>query len=76
MKYWIDTAERVVATFVEAFLGVWLVAIVNGTPITDKNAVYAAGVSGIIAALSLVKSLIARFVGSNDSAAFLPGEES
>jgi len=67
--YWKDVAERVTATFVEAFAGVAAVNLGNG--LTLKEASIAAAVAGVIAALSLAKSIAASFIGDSDSASLI-----
>ncbi len=73
-KYVRDLAERVVSTFVQAFLG----ALVAGnwfdiSHIRDLSIVQTAGVAGLVAVLAVIKGVVARFVGSPDSASAVPG---
>ncbi len=62
-----DLLERLVATFVQAFLGV---VIVSGL---DNIDVKAAATAGVAAALSLVKSLIAKRIGDPGDASLVSG---
>ena len=63
-KRWlIDAFERVVATFAQAFL-----AIIVAAPILDMSTWKAAAVSGIAAAMSVLKALIAKGTGDPESA--------
>lgn len=68
-KFVHDAAERVAATFLEAAIGVLLLA-----GVLNVDVLKSAALAGVIAALALVKSLIARAVGSPDSAALLPSQ--
>jgi hypothetical protein len=61
--YWKDLAERVVSTYLQAFLGSVVV-----TEMTDKSMWLAAVSAGVAAAASLVKGLAAGHVGLRDSA--------
>lgn len=58
-----DLAERVVATFLQAFVG----ALVLTTPF-DVSMWQAAAMGGVAAALSLVKGIAARVFGDPNSA--------
>ena len=63
-KRWaIDALERVLATFAQAFL-----AIIVAAPILDMSTWKAAAVSGIAAAMSALKALVAKGVGDPESA--------
>lgn len=66
-----DTAERTLATYVEAFLGFLIAAVA----ITDLSSLQAAGSAALFAAipaaLAVLKSAIAKRVGDPDSAALL-----
>lgn len=62
-----DLLERLVATFVQAFLGV---VIVSGL---DNIDVKAAATAGVAAVLSLVKSLIAKRIGDPGDASLVSG---
>ncbi len=58
-----DLAERVTATFVQAFIGA-----VTVTELTQRDMWLAATVAGVSAAASLIKGLLARHTGLPDSA--------
>lgn len=62
-----DAAERIGATFLEAAVGSLILA---GT--LNLDAAKAAGLAGTMAALALVKSLLARLLGDHESASALP----
>lgn len=61
-----DLAERVTATFVQAFLGA-----VTVTEFSDSSMWAAAAVAGVSAAISLIKGLLARHTGLPDSASLI-----
>lgn len=63
MRQWLlDTAERAVFTFIEAFLAVMLV---TGTDWLNLSALRAAGISAIAAAAAVIKAAIAsRMAGT------------
>ena len=63
-----DLAERVVATFLQAFVG----GLVLTTPF-DIGMWQAAGVAGVAAATSLVKGLVARWRDVTNSASLAKG---
>lgn len=74
VRYLRDLAERVIATFLAAFLG----TLVAGgwfdvQHIRDLSAVQAAALAGVAAVLSLVKGLVAQWVSNRDSASLAPG---
>ncbi|MFC8182391.1 holin [Rhodococcus sp. NPDC057297] len=64
LSFWKSTAERVVATFVQALLPLLL-----GANLFDVDWKVALGAAGSAAALSLLKCLAAAYVGPTDSAA-------
>lgn len=66
-----DLAERVVATFVVAAAGVALAA--GPGDMFSASFWETVGTAGIAAAGSLLKGLIARFVGARNSASSAPG---
>lgn len=63
-QFWKDAVERVAWTFVEAFTAA-LIAV----GVFDLPALKAAGVAGLTAVLSVVKTLAAKQIGDKDSAA-------
>lgn len=65
-KWLIDTSERVVSTFAEAALGIWIAA--GATDLFSVSTAKGAAAAGIIAAASLVKSILAGTIGNKDSA--------
>lgn len=64
-----DAGERIGATFLEAAIGSVLLA---GT--LNLTVAKSAALTGTLAALTLVKTLLARFTGDRDSASALPTE--
>lgn len=54
-----DAAERVIATFIEAFLGAMLLS-----PVISISTLRAGAIAGMIAALSYVKSTVAMLLPS------------
>lgn len=62
-----DAAERIGATFLEATAGSIILA---GT--LNLDVAKAAGLAGTMAALTLVKTLLAQYVGDSRSASALP----
>jgi hypothetical protein len=73
--YLADAAERVIATFAVAFLGLLTPAVaawLGGGAAPDWRALVASATgAGIIAAWDVLKVLIAKFVGSSNSASFV-----
>lgn len=67
MTYFKDLAERVIATYLEAFVGLLLAGSV-----VDLSAAKASGVAAIPAGLAVVKGALSAFIGSPSSAAALP----
>lgn len=68
-RYVVDVLERAGATFGEAFLMLWLAA---GTPLAaDLSTLRAAALSGLVAAASVIKSALARFIRDRESASLL-----
>ena len=64
-EYAKDLAERVAATFLGGVLGV---VGTNGADITSLSLWESAAVAGGVAVISLVKGLLARYVGDKESA--------
>lgn len=60
MKYWVDLSERVAATAAFAFLSVF--------SFTDLSTAHDAGIAGAAAAASLIKGLLASYIGDPESA--------
>lgn len=63
----LDAGERVVATFVEAAVGSVILA-----GALNLDVAKAAGLAGTLAALTVIKSLAAKFLGDKQTAAALP----
>lgn len=68
-RYLLDLAERTLATYVVAFLGLLLA---GGLDMLSLGSVRAAAVAAIPAALAVIKGAVAKLVGDRDSAALLP----
>ena len=71
MKFIVDLAERTVATYLEAFLGLLLAGSV-----VDLPAAKAAAVAAIPAGLAVVKGALSGFLGTPTTAAALPPSKS
>jgi hypothetical protein len=71
-RYVRDLAERVLSTYVQAFLGLLLASGFGVDGVLDLSLVVKAGVAALPAALSLVKGLLARGVGDKESASLAP----
>lgn len=67
-RYVVDLAERVLSTYVQAFLGLLLASGFGVDGVLDLSLVVKAGIAALPAALSLVKGLLARGVGDSQSA--------
>jgi hypothetical protein len=63
VKFFVDLAERVVATGAFAFLSAFTV--------TDLSTTHAAALAGAAASLSVVKGLLAAFLNSAESASLV-----
>jgi hypothetical protein len=73
-RYARDLAERLIRTFAQAFLGTLIAANwFSVDQIRNVSVLQAAGLAGIAAVLSVVTSIVARFVGKPDSASLAPG---
>ncbi len=73
-RYALDLTERVLATFVMAFLAALIAANwFDVAHIRDVSVVQDAAYSGIAAVLSLVKGLVAKLVADKGSASLAPG---
>lgn len=62
--YYLDLLERAVWTFIQGFAAFWII-----TGEVDRETLLAALVAG---AISVAKSIVAKGIGSQDSAATLP----
>ncbi len=71
MSYWKDLGERVAVTFVEAFVGA--AVITDVADLTDHTMWTNAAMAGVAAVVSLVKGLVARHRGLEDSASLSKG---
>lgn len=70
-KSWLrDAGERIAATFVEGFAGLWVLQ--GATDSFNLDFAKKAAAAGVIAAAALVKSLIASQLGSGSSASVDP----
>ena len=74
-EFWIDAAERIGWTALEAFLAVLIPVLLAGQPV-DNALMYSASTAGLAAALTVLKTIAASFIGDPDSAAMLiePGD--
>lgn len=70
-KTWIkDTTERVVATFAEAALGLWI--LTGPGDLFSIDAAEGAAAAGVIAAAAVLKAAVAAKIGNKDSASLDP----
>lgn len=61
-KFALDLGERVLATYLQAFIGLLIVA-----QVLDINAVKAAAIAAIPATLAVIKGAIGHYVGDPES---------
>lgn len=74
-RYALDLFERVVKTFLQAFIGqVILSGLDVYRALTDLSVLEKAGTAGMAAVVALLFGLVARWVGAPDSASLLPAE--
>jgi hypothetical protein len=64
--WFVDTAERVLVTFAESAIGVWVLA--GPGDLFSLDVAEGAAAAGLIAGLSLLKSILAAGIGNKDSA--------
>lgn len=70
-KTWFkDTTERVAATFVEAFAGLWVLQ--GATDSFNLDFAKKAAAAGVIAAAAVLKAALAGQLGDKDSASLDP----
>lgn len=67
-RYIRDLVERVTATYAQAFLGLLIASGFGVDGVLDLSSLRKAAIAAIPAALSLVKGLLARGVGDQESA--------
>jgi Putative lactococcus lactis phage r1t holin len=73
-RYIKDLLERLAKTFVQAFLGTLIAANwFSVDQIRDVSTLQAAGLAGIAAVLSVVTSILSKYVNREDSASLAPG---
>jgi hypothetical protein len=70
-KFWVDAVERVVATYVEVFLGLIIGSAFVDSGKLNMGAITAAGIAALPAALSLVKALVASRLGDPETASLV-----
>lgn len=78
-KLLVDTVERAIATWLEVFFGLLIVANVwsetqAGGAVAYLSAAQTAAVAAIPGALAVLKAGVSSFLGDRDSAAALPKE--
>jgi len=71
MSWFVDTAERAVATYVEAFLGLLLVNW--NTDAVDLSTFQTAAIAAVPAGLAVLKAALASFVGKQGTASLADG---
>jgi hypothetical protein len=64
-NYFVDLTERVLASYVYAFITLLLT---NSIDLTNLDALKVAAISCVPAALAIIKGALARFVGNPDTA--------
>lgn len=70
-KTWmLDTVERVLATFAESAIGIWVLA--GPANVFSLSTAHGAAAAGLISALVVVKSAVAAGIGNKDSASLVP----
>lgn len=65
-----DTAERVLATFAEAALGLWILA--GPADVFHMSTAHGAAAAGLIAGAAVLKAAVASKVGNPSSASLNP----
>lgn len=68
-RFLLDVVERTLATYAVTFLGLLLA---SGFDLTSLGALKSAAVAAIPAALTVIKGVLATFIGDPTSAAVLP----
>lgn len=71
-SFLLDSAERIVSTFVEAFLGIWILA--GPADVFNLSTVHTAAAAGVVAAAAALKAALAAKVGSGSSASLNPNQ--
>lgn len=73
-RYVKDLVERVLSTFVIAFIGALITGgVFDVQGMTDVAAYSAAALAGVQAVLSLLKGLAAKLISDHNSASLAPG---
>lgn len=75
-RYIVDLAERIGFTFLQAFGALLVVSgffSVDG--VTDVSIIQKAAIGAVAAVLALIKGIVAKAVGSPNTAAILPADE-
>lgn len=67
-----DIAERAIKTFLQGFLGTF---VLTGVTAADLDSAQRAALAGIAAVLSMLMSLVSSQVGSDNTAALLPRDK-
>lgn len=65
-----DTLERVIVTFAEAAIGIWILA--GPGDVFNVSTLEGAGAAGVIAGLAVLKAALAAGVGQKGSASLSP----
>jgi hypothetical protein len=71
-RFWLDLAERVFWTFVEGFLGALAIAGLDVPGANKLSILSKAAMAGVMAAIAVVKGLVASKAGTQESASTLP----
>lgn len=67
-RYIRDLVERVIATFSQGVIGLLLLSGADVTGVVDFSTLKKAAIAGVFAVLSLIKGILARTVGDQESA--------
>jgi hypothetical protein len=74
-RFTVDLLERLIATYAETYVGLWVASGLGAAYITDMSSWDKALVAFLPTAVALIKGLVAKGIGSPDSAALLPASE-
>lgn len=67
-RYIVDLVERVMATFAQGAITLFLLSGADVTGVVDFSSLKKAAIAGVMAVLSLVKGMLASRVGDRSSA--------
>ena len=67
-RYFVDLIERVLATFAQGAITLFLLSGADVTGVVDFSTLKKAAIAGVMAVLSLIKGMLATRVGDKNSA--------